>query len=127
MKNFSKNLLWLSLAIVVILSVASCAKIDDGGSNAAAAGNVAVERIEQDLLAQRRKSGHCTCGERLKSYYVYKTIPCPSCDGEGGHRINGNWVECTMCHGRKTFRDVVEWHIDAQVVEKGIRTINCSM
>ena len=107
MKNFSKNLLWLPLAIVVILSVAGCAKIDEGGSNAAAAENVAVERIEQDLLAQRRKSGHCTCGGRLKSYWVYKTIPCPSCDGEGGHKINGKWTECTMCHGRKTHRDPV--------------------
>lgn len=81
----------------MVLSVAGCAKIDDG-SNAETAGNVAVEHIEQDLLAQRRKSGHCTCGGRLKSKYVYKEKTCPYCYGKGYHVINGKREDCTLCH-----------------------------
>lgn len=106
MKNFSKNLLWLPLAIVVVLLVAGCAKID-GGSNAETAGNVSVERIEQDLLAQRRNSGHCTCGGRLKSHYVYKKKKCNSCYGKGYHNINGYRVKCNLCHGKKTIDELV--------------------
>lgn len=53
----------------MVLSVAGCAKIDDG-SNAETAGNVAVEHIEQDLLAQRRKSGHC---KRQATYWFKKS------------------------------------------------------